>query len=270
MTAMFCGGQRRYWDQIAAQWRGQNHQALWRAHCDAVNARLLLSWLAQDNFQCLLKSDLFDEACGEGLYSLLASQAQRIIGVDMSGLACGAARRGRSGLWAVGADVRWLPFQDGRFDAMVSISTLDHLASLGQLFDSLAEFHRVLRPGGRLSLTLDNPANPLIALRNALPFLLLNRLGLVPYQVGPSLPPQRLCRRLGLIGFRVIKVEASMHVPRVLAVTLSRILWSRLNAGLKKRYLNLLMSFEHLKDWPTRFATGHYVVVRAVKLREGE
>ena len=45
----------------------------------------------------------------------------------------------------------------------------------------------MLKPRAPLILTLDNAANPLIAIRNALPFAMLKRSGVVPYFVGARL-----------------------------------------------------------------------------------
>ena len=45
-------------------------------------------------------------------------------------------------------------------------------------------------------LTLDNLANPIILLRNGLPFHLLYYMKIVPYYVGVTLGPYRLQRLL--------------------------------------------------------------------------
>jgi hypothetical protein len=42
-------------------------ETLWREHSDAVNGALLVRWLARESCGLLLKTDLFDEAMGEGL-----------------------------------------------------------------------------------------------------------------------------------------------------------------------------------------------------------
>ena len=69
----------------------------------------------------------------------------------------------------------------------VYLSTLDHFEDAAQIEVALGELHRVLRPGGHLVLTLDNPANPLIRLRNALPEAWARRTGLSPFAVGATL-----------------------------------------------------------------------------------
>ena len=97
-------------------------------------------------------------------------------------------RRGHgTGCSSVAADVRVLPFPAGTFDGVLSTSTLDHFEAIDDLHRALGELRRVLRPAGRLVLTLDNPANPLIRLRNALPpdVARTNRTGPVPGRVHP-------------------------------------------------------------------------------------
>src|SRR5688572_13713504 len=49
-----------------------------------------------------------------------------------------------------------LPFADGAFDAVVSLEGIEHLLSPARC---LAEFCRILRPGGRLVLTTPNVNN---------------------------------------------------------------------------------------------------------------
>jgi hypothetical protein len=74
----------RYWDAIAKAWKEITPHRLWRTHSDAVNIALLTRWLPATQVKHLLKTDLFDEACSNGLYPLLASRAQIFIGIDIS------------------------------------------------------------------------------------------------------------------------------------------------------------------------------------------
>jgi len=79
-----------------------------------------------------------------------------VIGLDLSdGMLRQAARRvGEAGLANVDlvqGDARALPFADGRFDVVFNAYMLD-LIRLADMPNVLGEFHRVLRPGGRLVL----------------------------------------------------------------------------------------------------------------------
>lgn len=63
------------------------------------------------------------------------------------------------------ADGRMLPFPSSTFDVVLSTSTLDHFDERGEITVALTELARVLRPDGRLFVTPDNPANPLLRVR---------------------------------------------------------------------------------------------------------
>ncbi len=259
------GKEARYWDTLAGAWQKTHRQTLWRVHSDAVNVALLARWLPAGRVKRLLKTDLFDEAFSDGIYPLLRSRAHCVVGMDLSALSLTAAVLRHTGLQATWADVRHLPFADGAFDVIVSNSTLDHFESLDEMVASLYELCRVLRAGGQLLLTLDNLANPVIALRNSLPFPLLNYLGLVPYYVGATCGPRRLQRILRQVGLEVLEVSAVMHCPRMLAVAMAHMLERHAELETQRRFLRFLMAFEHLSRWPTRFLTGHFVAVRAMR-----
>jgi ubiquinone/menaquinone biosynthesis C-methylase UbiE len=166
---------------------------------------------------------------------------------------------------AVLADVRRLPFGAATFSAIVSTSTLDHFRTLDDVLAALQELARVLEPGGSLLLTLDNGANPVVALRNALPYALLHRAGLVPYPVGATCGPRHLCKLLAEAGFDVLDATALLHCPRVLAVASARRLQRNADAGAGARYLARLQRWEALARWPTRFLTGYFIGVHARK-----
>lgn len=254
-----------YWNAVAKSWQRARPQALWRAYSDAVNTALFARWLPSGGIENLLKTDLFDESLGDGLYPLLASRAKNVVGMDISILTSHTARSRRGSLQAVNADVHHLPFANGTFDVIVSNSTLDHFQSPDDIVVSLRELNRVLRAGGQLLITLDNLANPIIALRNALPFRLLNHLNIVPYYIGTTFGPSRLCRHLNQVGLEVLEVSAVMHFPRIFTMAIARILERYARRGIQKLFLRFLMSFEHLSCWPTRFLTGYFVAVRAIK-----
>jgi len=210
----------------------------------------------------LLKTDLFDEAVSDGLSPLLNSLAKRVFYIDSALKVHEMARYRYSRLQTIGADVRHLPFADSAFDGIVSNSTLDHFESPGDLSGSLQELFRVLRPGGHMVLTLDNLSNPMILLRNRLPYPLLKWLKIVPYYVGFTLRANRLGDLLKETGFEVLEVSAVMHCPRMLAVTIARWLEKHTSPGTQRSFLRLLMAFEGLSSLPTRFLTGYFVAVK--------
>lgn len=234
-----------------------------RLYSDAIHLRLLSRWWPATPVCAALKSDLFEEACGDGLVPLLLERSERVLGIDLSAATAARARARHPRVEAVCADVRDLPFRDASFDLVVSSSTLDHFAVHREIDASLAELGRVLRPGGRLVLTLDNPLHPPVALRNAAPAL-WRALRLVPYRVGVTLGPRGLERALGRARLRPLEIGAVMHFPRLLAEIATPVLAP--SAGPRRvRLLAALLRFERLERWPTRFLTGQFVAAAATR-----
>jgi SAM-dependent methyltransferase len=260
------GPEGAYWDAVADRLPGDT--PLWRRHSDAVNARLLARWLPAGRCERLLKTDLFDEVAGDGLLPVLRPRAREVIGIDVSPRLVEAARSRHPGLTAAVADVRRLPLPDDSVDVVVSNSTLDHFASLDDVGTALAELRRVLRPGGRLIVTLDNPVNPVVGLRNALPGGLARRAGIVPYVVGATCGALRLARLVAGSGVRVVGVEHAMHFPRVVMVLAGRLLAGRPRAA--ERLLRVALAAEVLRRAPTAELTGHFSVVVAVAPAPGQ
>jgi SAM-dependent methyltransferase len=254
-----------YWDDVSRTFIGDAPQSLWRAHSDRVNISLLADWLGERQYTDILKTDLFDEAVSQGLYPFLREHAHVVHGIDVAAESVNSAKKRFPGLKAICADVRELPFKNHQFDLIVSNSTLDHFQSSGEIDMALREMFRVLKPGGELLISLDNMQNPIIGLRNVLPFRLLKALHLVPYFVGKSYGRRGLTSALENTGFEVLKSQAIMHCPRVLAVAVAGMLQKKISIKSRQRFLGLLAKFEWAAKLPTRFFTGHFVAVLAVK-----
>ena len=256
---------RSEWEQTALRMLGQDHQSVWRRYCDALNRRWLEPWLPTARAARALKTDLFDEAMGRGLYGLLRPRSACLIGQDLAVEMVGAARARYPDFAVVGSDVRRLPFAGGCLDLVVSNSTLDHFSSLAELVEALAEIFRVLRPGGWLLLTLDNLGNPAVALRNWLPASWLLAMRMIPYRMGATLSPRTGPRVLREVGFDVVESATFMHCPRLPAVLVSRLVEALAGRRSQDRFLEALQRFEQCSRWPTRFLTGYFLAYRACK-----
>lgn len=251
-------GAGEYWDEAASQWP-ERRSSLWRRHSDAVNRMVLRRWLARPA-EAVLKTDLFDEMVGEGLYPDLAASAQRVVGVDLSELVVERARRRYPHLEATVADVRDLPFGDGAFNAVLSNSTLDHFSGPGEVVAALVELRRVLRPGGRMLVTLDNPLCPAVAIRNRLPASLARRLRDVPFDSGWTCGPRRLRSLLVAAGYEVRDTTAILHAPRAPVAWLDRVYGVR-----DGRLWKAILACERLERLPSRYMTGHFVAALGVR-----
>jgi SAM-dependent methyltransferase len=266
-------GRTTTWDPSLARWLVAHPQTLWRRHSDAVHTALLERWLPH-GLGSTLKTDLFDEAVSDGLYPALVARSRSVVGMDASAVVVESALARHPQLTGVCADVLELPFDDGEFDAVVSNSTLDHLDTRAELVAALREVRRVLKPGGTLVLTLDNPWNPVVALSKALPRRALNRvwsrvgrpssrIGLVPYHVGTTLSLRSGRVALREVGFALDEVTAVVHAPRALAVVAGSMLERHSASAAQERFLSALAACERLGGAPTRFLSGHLVAFRA-------
>jgi hypothetical protein len=134
---------------------------------------------------------------------------------------------------------------------------------------SLKEMSRVLRPGGVLILTIDNESNltypPYVIVR------LWMRLGLAPYFIGKTLSPSKLRGALEALGFSVDEMTAIFHCPhpdamvRRFETLLRRLSRGRLDGAIRRA----LMLLERLGSVRTRYLTGRYIAVKAVKQDSG-
>ncbi len=174
-----------YWNTIADAWAMDRPHRLWRHFSDELHAGLLAAWLPAGRVNRVLKTDAFDEANGNLARHLSqATTRGTVVTLDLSTSALQVARRRHARLLPLGGDVRAVPIQSESFDVVVSTSTLDHLDRVDEIGQALGELHRVLRPGGRLILTLDNRTNPVVALRSVVPQRWLRAVGLIPYRPG--------------------------------------------------------------------------------------
>jgi 2-polyprenyl-3-methyl-5-hydroxy-6-metoxy-1,4-benzoquinol methylase len=163
--------------------------------------------------------------CGRGAFALyLAGRGARVVAADFSPAAVEIASGlldGRAS--AIVADVQQLPFEDGHFDLVISLETLEHVPDPAR---GLSELVRVTRPGGRLIVTTPNYLNAVGAWR------ILRRLtpGVSSYtEIGQpinkvlTLPGRVL--RLRRLGCRVDVVDGCLHLLPVPGLRTLELAW---------------------------------------------
>ncbi|MDT5127808.1 MAG: hypothetical protein QOH54_3452, partial [Mycobacterium sp.] len=139
----------------------------WSVAAPAYDAQFLQRWVyrpAQDEVVAQLNSAgsrrVADIACGTGILADRIAReldSDEVYGVDMSdGMLAQAKARSSRVQWLKGP-AEQLPFDDGALDAVVTTSAF-------HFFDqpaALAEFNRVLAPGGLAAVATISPAAPL-------------------------------------------------------------------------------------------------------------
>lgn len=254
----------QYWKEVAGGGLAKLSSPLWRRFCDQLYLRLMNAWIDDRRFRATLKTDLFDEVVGDGLVEWMLSVSDHAEGIDIVPEIAKKAADRHPELVTHQADVRCLGIYPMHcFDLVVSNSTLDHFADESDLRRSLEELARVLAPGGLLFITLDNPQNPIISIRNRWSSTSPRRNRLMPYFMGHTLTQLELSRMVEAIGLTVERKDYSMHLPRVLFLHMS-VLFSA-DSWFGKTILKLMHCFEVLNVLPTRAWTGHYSAVLARK-----
>lgn len=110
---------------------------------------------------------VLDYGCGTGtnLIHLLgcgytgvgADAAQGAVEVSRQNLAQHPELAGRGTFLRVSPEAETLPFSDATFDYVVCMSVLSLLATRDRIERLVAEFHRVLKPGGKMIIDINGP-----------------------------------------------------------------------------------------------------------------
>jgi SAM-dependent methyltransferase len=266
------GREAEHWGQVARGWSAKGYSnELLAEHKRKTYLSLIARWAEVTNKQKILKTDLFAEAFGlEQFLFDLAPVNSNVIGIDVSAETVGLAKR-QARQRSIDAakylccDVKQLPLQDSSIDLVISDSTLDHFPSEADIVTALKELGRVLRDGGILILTIDNKSNltypPYVFIR------LWMKLGLSPYFIGRTLSITKLRHTLEEIGLSVEGSTAILHYPHPdgLVRWLERFLRKLSRCKLDNAIRQGLAFLDRLEARRTRYLTGRYIAVKAVK-----
>jgi SAM-dependent methyltransferase len=137
-------------EQYDLEWNG------WKAAAGAFKGVRRYGQIGR-RVAALAPERMLDVGCGDGR---LAREIKQVLprvlvhGCDLSVAALNRAE-GLDHRYAVDLNVDRLPEPDGSLDLVVASEVIEHLIDPGR---AIAEFHRVLRPGGHVLITVPNVA----------------------------------------------------------------------------------------------------------------
>ena len=251
------------WDQVASRAHPSRYlDPLVAKQKQDVHVNLFQGWMPASASRAL-KTDVFEEAFGaDALLERLAPLCQTWIGMDVAAetVRQARARSELHGAQFLACDVRHVPLRSGSLDAIVSNSTLDHFAEQRDFETAIAELARLLGPGGRLLITVDNPRNPLLW-----PLRWLSRLRRSPFALGYTPSATVLRQTLQRAGLQVLDTCRLIHNPRgvstLLFLALRRLAGPRADPLIQW----LLDAFAELERLPTRGFTACFLAACAVR-----
>jgi SAM-dependent methyltransferase len=252
-----------YWDAVGSVQRPSWYlDPLVARQKRQVHLDLFHRWTCGLTVSKFLKTDLFEEAGGEDqiLFDLLPGAAAFGMDIAWSTTRRAAAVCPRPNANFFVSDSMGLSVASGSMDLVVSTSTLDHFERPEELRAALAEVVRVVRPGGMLIVTLDNPWNPLYALLRW-----VSRLRWAPFYLGNTLSMPALQRELGRLGLQVRDSATLIHNPRIVStfvfLSLRKLLGHRADPAIR----GLLALFGVAGRLPTSRFTACFNAVCALK-----
>jgi len=243
-------GESWYLDPLVARQKRDVHQAWFRR---AMTGR---------DPGRVLKTDLFEEANGDDrIFHDLFPRATLPVGIDIERITVRRASLRDGNVFAcLAGDARSLPFASAAFDSVVSPSTLDHFDSETQIALAVAELARVLRPGGILMITLDNPWNPTYHLLRW-----FTRNSGATFLLGRTLSLSSLVACLRTNGLEVRDTAFLIHNPRGISTALFIGLRRMMGRSASPVIRMLLKLFALAGETPLRRFTGCFIAVNAVK-----
>ena len=233
-----------YLDRLVALQKRDEHLALLRAWWDGAPG-------------IVLKTDLFEEAHGaDELLSAFPPPATAV-GMDVVPATVIRARARLAGRGRfLASDVRRLALASGSVSVVFSNSTLDHFEIGRDLDAAMGELVRVLRPGGSLIVTLDNPRNPLYGVLRW-----ITRRGWAPMTLGHTVSRQTLADVMRRAGVEVVASRVLIHNPRLVSTAMFLALRRALGRRADGPIRFLLGLFDRLGRLPTREYTACFVAV---------
>jgi len=200
--------------------------------------------------------EVLEVDCGPGvLAAKMRDRGAKVVATDLSAVAVERARAKGIPCTRVDIDTEPLPFEDNRFDVVVSNSAIEHRFFYEKSFD---ECVRVLKPGGRFIVCLPNIAHIICrwwVLTGRFPYVENSPTDMMHIRFFTVREAKALCE---VRGIRVLSVEGSAS------------LWAKdfyPSFWRKRRFRKLIAWLARV--WPSMFGRD-FVVVGVKQTKEEE
>jgi SAM-dependent methyltransferase len=249
--------QREHWDMLAARMPDM-FPAFSTQYYRLCEISLIQRSVGSLAGRRVLKMDLWNEACNTRILNWMEAQGAQVFGLDVSGI---VVRRARSNTYDIGgelhplqADIRNLPYNNGSFDLVYAMGTIEHIDEYAQ---AVAEVFRVLKPGGLAIVGVPHRWN--IFLRPLL-VSVLSYFGKYPYCPERSFSAAQLRRLMIRQGFESCRRTGILAFPGI--IRMADIFFFRRNIPLHRLTPLFLWPFRYLETrwtWPGYF--GYLLVM---------
>jgi ubiquinone/menaquinone biosynthesis C-methylase UbiE len=163
---------------------------------------------------------LLDAGCGRYLkFSKELARTSEVVGIDLESK---LETQNQGSPYGVRGDLNYLPFTSGHFDLIISRFVVEHLEHPNQVF---AEFHRVLKPGGKVILLTPSKYDYVSLIAAITPYSwhrsLVSRIFRVSEDdVYPTFyranTPSKIAAELKSVGLRKAELRMVNHYPAYL------------------------------------------------------
>ena len=203
--------ENKYWNEHAAN----VNEYYYNYRTGVVKADLLINkimkLLVDVTGKSILKTDMYEDAFGsDQLINRTEFDGAKITGMDISLKVTLLAKQkgGTDSHSYANCDVTNLCYKDSEFDVVLSVSTLDHFDSVTDFKKSVDELVRVLKPGGKFLLILDNR----YSLFNNVN-LLKKLLNVLPFRMGKTYTAKEVSKLFAERGIKIISEEYGLYTP---------------------------------------------------------